>query len=635
MNFSRIKNKWHFIFYCIIILICCLEFSFLLVYFKPFNQKYTNFNRNIVKKNKPKNHKQVPLKKYSPKIYDINRDVPNEGTTSSPPIQTFLPPQILSIDTIITNDTNDTNDISSASLIKVEIGSNLSLSLNLIPDISSNDIGLCSQICYNGEVDSCNNRIDYFDSENSTTFEGTYKSETINYLDGSNASALLGYDYITLDKYQFKNKLLLSLFDEINGALEYQSVVEGVMGLGFGSSIWNQLASDGYLQVIGIALPNFICSIGSIAFGGIDLRYIFNDPQDPTVIHNITTLNDTDYPIIEVNTIWVNDTPLDFPVINAIISTNYNKISLGNFSTEFFTKLGANKTNDGNWIVPDPVDISFDVTTDTGPIIGITLSSFVTCNSMIKGQCISIFDDKFGPEFCYQSTTGSCNNRQHIYDSKNSPSFSPNNTNESINYLDGSFANGSFGNDFIILDNFGFANKFSFLLFSQIFGALQAESAVGGVMGLGLTSKGYDQAIGFAFPNYPCPVGSIAFGGIDARFSNNPNETFSVPTLNDNTYPKIEIITIWVNETPLDFPTIDAIISTNYNKISLGNYSTDFFKALGANKTDDGNWVVPNPVDISFDLITDSGLLIGAIIPRDLSCNMIKGQCISIFDDSF
>ncbi|CAG8855147.1 17899_t:CDS:2, partial [Gigaspora margarita] len=150
-----------------------------------------------------------------------------------------------------------------------------------------------------------------------------------------------------------------------------------------------------------------------------------------------------------------------------------------------------------------------------------------------------------------------------------------------------------------------------------------------------LASKGYDQAIGFAFPNYPCPVGSIAFGGIDARFSNNPNEIFSVPTLNDNTYPKIEISTIWVNETPLDFPTIDAIISTNYNKVSLGNYSTDFFKALGANKTDDGNWVVPNPVDISFDLITDSGLLIGAVIPRDLSCNMIMGQCISIFDDSF
>ncbi|CAG8811612.1 27767_t:CDS:2, partial [Gigaspora margarita] len=326
--------------------------------------KYINFNRDIVKKHKPKNHKQDPLKKYSPKIYDINRDVPNEGTpTSSPPTQTFLPPQILSIDTIITNDTNDTNDISSASLIKVEIGSNLSLSLNLIPDISSNDIGLCSQICYNGEVGSCNNRIDYFDSENSTTFEGAFKTETINYLDGSNVSALLGYDYITLDKYQFKNKPLLSLFDEINGALEYQSVVEGIMGLGFGSSIWNQLASDGYLQVIGIALPNFICSIGSIAFGGIDLRYIYTDPPE---LHYIPTLNDTDYPTITINMIWVNKTPLNFPAINVIISTSYNKISLGNFSTEIFTKLGAKKTSDGNWIVPDPVDITFDVTTYSG-----------------------------------------------------------------------------------------------------------------------------------------------------------------------------------------------------------------------------------------------------------------------------
>ncbi|CAG8755893.1 43266_t:CDS:2, partial [Gigaspora margarita] len=717
MNFPRIKNKWHFIFYCIILLICCLEFSFLLVFFKPFNpfnQKYINFNRDIVKKHKPNNHKQDSFKKDGSKIYEINRDVPNEGTpTSSPPIQTFLPPQILSIDTIITNDTNGTNDISSVSLIKLEIGSNLTQSLNLIPDISSNDIGLCSQICFHEEDGSCNNRIDYFDSENSTTFDGTFKAEIINYLDGSNVSAFSGFDYITLENYTFKNKDLLFLFDEINGTLESQSAVEGVMGLGFGSPIWNQLASDGYLQVIGIALPNFICSIGSIAFGGIDFRYIFNDPPNRPEFHNIRTLNDTIYPIIEVNKIWVNKTPLNFPVINAIISTSYNKISLGNFSTEFFTKLGANKTSDGNWIVPDPVDITIDVTTDSGPIIGIVVSSFATCNSMIKGQCISIFDDDFGPlnntiiigalyvqnfyitankannasntigiaersedfcpipgptgvppvppqttippkpiptfpppqildELCYQSTTGSCNNRQHIFDSKNSSYFNPNGTIGSINYLDGSFANGSFGNDFIILDNFGFANKFLFLLYSQIFGALQAESAVEGVMGLGLSSqiwdqlasKGYDQAIGFAFPNYPCPVGSIAFGGIDPRFSNDSNETFSIPTLNDNTYPIIEIYTIWVNETPLDFPVIDAIISTNYNKVSLGNFSTEFFNALGANKTSDGNWVVPNPVDISFDLTTDSGLLIGAIIPSDLSCNMIKGQCISVFDDS-
>ncbi|CAG8835576.1 37562_t:CDS:2, partial [Gigaspora margarita] len=300
-----------------------------------------------------------------PNSHNIDRDVPNE-ITPSPPTQTFLPPQILSIDTIKIGDTNDT---SSFSLIKVEIGSNISISLNLIPDISSNDIGLCNQLCYYGAVD--------------------------NY--GSSASALSGFDYITLDKYTFKNKPLFFMFNEINGILKNQSAVEGVMGLGFGSQIWNQLASDGYLQVIGITLPNFICSIGSIAFGGIDLRYIFNDPPNPPKIHNIPTLNGTDYPTIEVKTIWVNNTQLNFPVINAIISTSYNKVSLGSFSTEFFTKLGANKTSDGNWIVPDPVDITFDVTTDSGQIIGIAITSFLTCNSMSKGQCISIFDDKFGP----------------------------------------------------------------------------------------------------------------------------------------------------------------------------------------------------------------------------------------------
>ncbi|KAF0497160.1 hypothetical protein F8M41_020784 [Gigaspora margarita] len=185
MKFSKIKNKWHFFFYCVIILICCLEFSFLFVFFKPFNQNNINFNQDVVKKHKPKNCKQDLFKKNKPKILDINQDTLNEGdyitatetpastSSSSPPLppisttetppspaQTFLPPQILSI--INTNDTNDTNSIS---LIQVEIGSNLSLSLNLFPDISSNYIGLCSQLCYHGIVGSCNNRIDYFDSE--------------------------------------------------------------------------------------------------------------------------------------------------------------------------------------------------------------------------------------------------------------------------------------------------------------------------------------------------------------------------------------------------------------------------------------------------------------------------------------
>ncbi|RIB28114.1 aspartic peptidase domain-containing protein, partial [Gigaspora rosea] len=701
------KNKWHFIFYCVIILICCLEFFFLFVLFKPFNQKYTNFNRNVIEKHNPKNHKQDLFKKYNPNIFNINQDGRNEAVNinvTEPPVGTPT----------------------------VEIGSNLSLSLNLIPDISSNYIGLCSQLCYNEEeeVDSCNNRIDYFDSAYSTSFEGNYKTETIFYLDGSFASAVTGFDYITFNNYTFKDKTLLSLFVEINGTLEIQSVIEGVMGLGFDSPIWDQLASDNYPQVIGIALPNFICSIGSISFGGIDPRYIFN-----ANLYNIPALNNTDYPTIKINAIWVNETPLAFPAINAIISTSYNKISLGNFSTQFFTKLGAN---------------AFDVTTNSGPIIGIILSSFLTCNSTIKGQCISIFNDEFGPsnntiiigalfiqnfyitvnkasrtigiaqrseefcpipgptgvqpvppqttilpkptptfpppqilnlnrfkdnqsseflfqvqigsdpsqalsimldtcinnigvcsELCYQSSTGSCNNRQHIFDSKNSSSFKLNGTIGSISYLDGSSAKGPFGNDFITLGNFGFVNEFSFLLFNQISGALQAESIVEGIMGVGLSSqiwdqlasKGYNQVIGFALPNSVCDFGSVAFGGIDLRFNDNSNEIYSISTLNDSTYPKINIIMIWVNKTALKFPVINAIISTNYNKISLGKFSTKFFNALGANKTSDGNWVIPNPVDITFDVITVSGPVIGITIPSNLTCNIIKGKCISVFDE--
>ncbi|KAF0522619.1 hypothetical protein F8M41_015511 [Gigaspora margarita] len=523
MNFSRIKNKWHFIFYCVIIIICCLEFSFLFVFFKPFNQKYINFNRNVIKKHKPKNHLQDLFKKYNPKIFDINQDGRNEGVninitvppagtlTSSPPLSPiFLPPQILSINTINTNDTNDTNSIS---LIQVEIGSNLSLSLNVIPDISSNYIGLCSQLCYYGKDDSCNNRIDYFDSLNSTTFNGTYKTELINYLDGSNVSAVTGFDYITLNNYTFKDKTLLSLFVEMNGTIETQSAVE---------------VNDDYLQVIGIALPHFICSIGSIAFGGIDLRYIYTDPPE---LHYIPTLSDTDYPTITINMIWVNKTPLNFPAINA-----------------------PKKTSDGNWIVPDPVDITFDVTTNSGLVIGIIIPSFLTCIRIatrsenfcpIPGptgvppvppqttilpkptqtfpppQILNLnrFKDNQSSEFlfqvqigsnpsqalnimldtcinnigicselCYQSSTGSCNNRQHIFNSKNSSSFKLNNTAGSISYLDGSFVKGLFGNDFITLGNFGFIYEFSFLLISQISGALQAESNVEGIMGVGLSS---------------------------------------------------------------------------------------------------------------------------------------------------
>ncbi|CAG8774608.1 24043_t:CDS:2, partial [Gigaspora rosea] len=435
-----------------------------------------------------------------------------------------------------------------------------------------------------------------------------------------------------------------------------------------------------------------------------------------------------------------------------IISTNYDKISLGNYSTEFFEVLGANKTSNGSWVVPNPVDIIFNLVTVSGLIIGVTIPSDSTCN-MIQGLCISIFDDSPGPlnstnsiilvnkresiigiadrnnfcpiptptgmppvpsqttilpqptqtfpppqilylsrfktdnqsnqsqsleylfqvqigsnsaqtlnimpdtcindigvcsELCNQSITGSCNNRHHIFDSKNSSSFSQNSTTGSINYLDGSSAKGLFGNDFIILDNFGFANKFSFLLFSQINGILQAESAVEGIMGLGLssqiwnqlTSNGYDQAIGFALPNSVCDFGSIAFGGIDQRFNNklfnvDSNEIFSIPTLNDSTYPKIKIDAIWVNETPLEFPIKDAIISTNYDKISLGNgnFSKEFFKILGATKLKDGSWLVSNPVDILFNLATGSGEVVEAKIPSNLTCNIINEKCISIFDD--
>ncbi|CAG8801525.1 25165_t:CDS:1, partial [Dentiscutata erythropus] len=147
-------------------------------------------------KTKTVNYNQDAIKKYNQKFDGFNRDV-IKGRASTP--------LILNINKF------DINDPNSVSLIQIQIGSNASQKFNLIPDISSNDIGLCDSLSK-----SCNNRKNIFNSDDSTSFKGFYKPSSINYLDGSSVSGLAGNDFITFNGFTFKNKFSLILFDEIN-----------------------------------------------------------------------------------------------------------------------------------------------------------------------------------------------------------------------------------------------------------------------------------------------------------------------------------------------------------------------------------------------------------------------------------
>ncbi|RIB12714.1 hypothetical protein C2G38_2199900 [Gigaspora rosea] len=75
---------------------------------QQYRNKYINFNRNVIKKHNPKNHKQALYKKYKPNIFNINQDGRNEAVNinvTEPPVGTltgsqplppkFLTPQIL------------------------------------------------------------------------------------------------------------------------------------------------------------------------------------------------------------------------------------------------------------------------------------------------------------------------------------------------------------------------------------------------------------------------------------------------------------------------------------------------------------------------------------------------------------
>ncbi|RIB10586.1 aspartic peptidase domain-containing protein, partial [Gigaspora rosea] len=252
------------------------------------------FSRNAKRIVKNYNPKVINYKKYDEKIPSLNQNVNKERATN---------PLILNINKF------DINDPNSVSLIQIQIGSNVPQNIDLIPDTSSNDFGLCSEFCGRSLSGDCANRQDIFASDNSTSFKGNYKPKSINYLDGSIVNGYTGSDFITINSFTFKNKFSFLLYNKINGALKAENPVEGIMGLGFSSQIWNQLADNAYDQTIGLALPNSNCAVGTITFGGMDSRFI----SDTNNIYKISTLNDTTYWKIQVNLIWIDESPLIIP----------------------------------------------------------------------------------------------------------------------------------------------------------------------------------------------------------------------------------------------------------------------------------------------------------------------------------
>ncbi|RIB19613.1 aspartic peptidase domain-containing protein [Gigaspora rosea] len=301
-----------------------------------------------------RNAKRI-VKNYNPKVINYNK----KYDTNIPKFNQNVNKERATIPLILNINKFDINDPNSVSLIQIQIGSNVSQSINLIPDTSSNDFGLCSEFCGRSLSGDCTNRKDIFTSENSTSFKGNYKPKSINYLDGSIVNGYTGSDFITINSFTFKNKFSLLLFNKISGTLKAQNPVEGIMGLGFSSQV--------YLRVF-----------------NVDTKNIFK----------ISTLNNTTYWKIRIGLIWIDESPLIIPtpVTDSLISTSHNKISLGVYSSEFFKNLNATKASDGNWIMSTPVPISFDVITDSG-VIGVVVPS---CN-MIRGKCVSIFDDSSGP----------------------------------------------------------------------------------------------------------------------------------------------------------------------------------------------------------------------------------------------
>ncbi|CAG8818968.1 5622_t:CDS:2, partial [Racocetra persica] len=269
--------------------------------------------------------------------------------------------------------------------------------INVAPDIITTEFVVASQFC---KRSGCANRQNVFDSKSSKSFRSSFrKSNPIKYLDGSRVSGESGTDLLAFSKSDTKFRTNIILANQISGLLRTQAAVEGVMGLGAKSQIWNQLKSSRLDQVVGIALPLGKCDVGSIALGGLDTRFI-NGPM-----YNISLNSSKSTYSISINALYVGGLPINSTVVDSVIDTRNDRISLEKASREFFRLLKAKKSKSGGFVVPNPIDVSFDVILDDDKIVQLTLPNSTICDSNTgtgigegSKNCLSIFDDKSGPK---------------------------------------------------------------------------------------------------------------------------------------------------------------------------------------------------------------------------------------------
>ncbi|CAG8462786.1 13267_t:CDS:2 [Cetraspora pellucida] len=344
---------------------------------------------NLVKNSKPINHNV----KSNNKAYDSDSIIYSRQNVGKNVGRVFGLPIIS--DLIKTKDTSSFVPNSKprlVSLFQVGMGTTPQF-INVVPDISSNEFVVTNQFCKSQL--NCNNRKNVFNSGFSKTFKPStqQKNGPIKYLDGSSVSGSSGNDYITFSQSKSKFQADIFLAKKIDGLFQTQATVEGIMGLSRESQLWKKLDESNLDQVIGFALPLDNCNVGSISLGGIDNRFI----KGP--LHSISRLQASEpFHSIKINAAYVGDIPVDVTAIDSILDTRSNRISFGKASSDFFNLINATKSPEG-WKVPNPVNISFDITLNNNQIVKFELPSNAICDRSIGSgkDCIVVLDDGSGP----------------------------------------------------------------------------------------------------------------------------------------------------------------------------------------------------------------------------------------------
>ncbi|CAG8482951.1 2780_t:CDS:2 [Racocetra persica] len=372
-KFLAKKFNRSFILFLIIITIIWVEYSF----FDGNNEGPSNLVKNpkLINNNVKNNNKEYNSDSIISNRQNVGKNI---GLVGFPIISNLIK----------TKDTSSFVPKSNSrlvSLFQVGMGTNPQF-INVIPDITSNEFVVTNQFCQRQL--SCNNRKNVFNSGLSKTFRPSIGQNNgpVKYLDGSSISGSIGNDFITFSQSKSKFQADILLAKQIDGSFRTQAAVEGIMGL-------SRESQSNLDQVIGFALPLGNCDVGSIALGGIDNRFIKGPLYSLSMSNASKSMHS-----MRINAAYVGGKPVNVTAIDSILDTKSDRISLGKASGDFFRLLNATKSLEG-WKVPNPVDISFDITLNDNQIVQLTLSNNTICDGNIGSvkDCISIFDDGSGP----------------------------------------------------------------------------------------------------------------------------------------------------------------------------------------------------------------------------------------------